>query len=228
MNRNRIAGVMRIHLRDKWGWILLPWIIIFSSFFINLIIAYTTQDEITTGGLSSIYIYMMIIGALGVHQSFPFAIGFSVRRKDYFLGTTATIGVLSAINGVLLWLLAAIESQSNGWRVGLHFFELPYLSEGSVIGQIWINFSMMICLFFLGFVIACLYRKFGRAGLNIFFISLLLLITIGGYLMTSYDLWKDLFDWFGDISAVELASGAFLITLINLLLSYLLLRRATV
>jgi len=227
---NRIAGVMRTQLQDRWGWIFLPWIIMFSSFAVNLILGLTMQEEqFYTGGLASIYIYMLVIGILCVAQTFPFAIGFGIRRKDYFWGTTAVITVLSAGSAVVLWLLGYVESQlTGGWGAHLHFFHLPYLSDGSMIRQIWVNFSLLTHLFFLGFIISCVYRRFGRAGLFTFFITILLSMTITLALISYYSWWGDLWDWFVRFNSVELATGMFGLSLVYALVSYLLLRRSTV
>lgn len=227
---NRISGVIRTHFTDRFGWFFLPWIIIMSSFFINLIVSGTIGEEIYTGGLVSIHIYMLVLGIVNVVQTFPFIIGFGVRRKDYFAGTIASIAIISIAYGIVLWALGYIENDiTGGWGTKLHFFHLPYISEGSAVGQIWFQASLMFHLFFLGFMISCIYRRFGRAGTYTFFISLFLLLTITAFLISFYEMWKDILDWFKyiSISATELASILFLISLIYLLFSHLLLRRAT-
>jgi hypothetical protein len=86
---NRIANVLRLHIRGWHYWLLVPLSIVLSSFVINLIISVILggKTAIYTGGLSSIYIYMLVLGSLTVKETFAFALGFSVRRRDYYLGT---------------------------------------------------------------------------------------------------------------------------------------------
>ncbi|RXZ78642.1 hypothetical protein EBB07_26075 [Paenibacillaceae bacterium] len=227
---NRIAGVIKIHLQDRWSWVLLPWLIITISFTCNLVIGAAMDEEnFYTGGLASIYVYMLVMGILCVNQSFPLAIGFGVRRKDFFLGTAVTIFTLGAIFGIVLWGLGFLENNvTNGWGVHLHFFHLPYVSDGSALMQIWVNFTVITSLFFIGFVIACLYRRFGKQGLYTLLISLLLVFTISGYLMNHYDRWGVVGNWLASSTAVGLGSGMFGAGLILAFLSYLLLRRSTV
>jgi hypothetical protein len=226
---NRTAGALKIQLTDRFGWIFLPWIIISISFIVSLIIGGTSGDKIYTGGLSSIHIYMLIFGVINVVQSFPFAIGFSVRRKDFLLGTTLAIALVSLGSAILLWALGFIESElTGGWGVKLHFFNLPYISDSSAIGQIWTQLSLMLHMFMLGFVVSCIFRRFGRVGLYVFSISLFILFSVLTSLLTFYEKWKAIVGSFDGVSATELASGMFLVTLVYWLLSYLMLRRATV
>ncbi|WP_256760760.1 hypothetical protein [Cohnella sp. WQ 127256] len=225
---NRVLGIVRTHLADRWSWIIFPWLILSISFVTNLIIVKLIGDSIYSGGLASIYIYMMVIGILSVAQTFPFIIGFSVRRRDYFLGTTTTITVISALSAIVICLLGYIERKTDYWGVKLHFFNIEYLTDGPVLERLWILFVLMIHLFFLGFTISCIHRRFGRNGLFFFFIVLAIAFTISVYLITSYHKWNAIFDWFGDISVIELSSGLFICTLIYVGVSYLLLRRATV
>ncbi len=225
---NRVAGIIRTHLTDKWSWLFLPWIILMSSFFCNLVIAGAAGDKIYTGGLASIFIYMLVLGILSVGQTFPFIIGFGARRKDYFLGTTATITIISIAASVILLLVGYIETQTDGWGVDLHFFHLPYVSDGNVITRTWVLFSFMINFFFMGFTISCIHRKFGRNGLYAFFILAAIIITLSVYLISSYGNWDAIFDWFAETSAAQFASGMFILTLVYIGLSYLMLRKATV
>ena len=130
---NRIASVMVMHSRDRLTWFFLPWIVVGSSFTVNVFIALLlgSKTAIYTGGLSSIYIYMLSVGAITVGGTFPFALGFSTRRRDYFLGTIAQAIAVSAAWAILLWLLSFIEDKLiRNWGVDLHFFHLPYLSNG--------------------------------------------------------------------------------------------------
>lgn len=225
---NRVAGIIRTHLTDKLSWTIIPWAVLASSFVCNLIIGGVSDDKIYTGGLASIFVYMLVLGITSIGQTFPFLIGLSVRRKDYFLGTTATVVIISVVSAIVLILIGFIEQQSNQWGVDLYFFKVPYLTDGPLLEQFWIFFNLMINLFFCGFIIASIHRRFGRNGLYFFFIILSLVITASVYLITWNKKWKVLLDWLADITVIELASGLLVLTLIYIGLSYLLLRKATI
>jgi len=225
---NRVYGIVKTHLADRWSWLLLPWIILGISFACNLLIASSVGDEIKTGGLASIYVYMLVIGIICVGQTFPFLIGFGARRKDFFFGTAATIGLVGALIAVLVLLLGWIERSTDYWGVELHFFNVDYLTEGSAILSFWVLFTLVLNLFFMGFAISSLYRKFGRNGLYLLFISLGVGFTVAGYLIQRNDGWGKVFDLLGGLSLAELANGAFALTLVYAGISYLCLRKATV
>jgi len=225
---NKIAGIVKTHLADRWSWSILPWLILGISFCANLIIGGVSGDEIKTGGLASIYVYMFVLGIVSVGQTFPFLIGFGARRKDFFLGTTATILAIGVLSVILLLVLGWIESSTDYWGIGLQYFNVEYLTDGPLAERFWILFILMIHLFFSGFAIACIYRRFGRNGLYYFFGALGLILTCTFYLIGMNDKWKAVFDWFADVSVFELANGLFVATLLYVAFSYLMLRRATV
>ncbi len=224
---NRVAGIVKTHLTDKFSWLILPWIILGSSFIINLIIGSLIGDEIKTGGLASIFVYMLVIGIVSVGQTFPFLISFGARRKDYFFGTTATAALVSIGSAILLLLIGFVERATDHWGMGLHFFDISYFADGSPLAQLWIFFSVMMNLFFCGFTVAAIYRKVGRNGLFGVFIVLTLALTCAFYLITYFDNWKPILDWFMGTSVLELVNWLLVSTLIYIALSYGLLRKAS-
>ena len=227
---NRVMAVMAIHSKDKVGLFLLPWGILALAFVVNTIISALLGGNvgIYTGGVASIYIYMLIVGSLIIKETFPFAVGFSVRRIDYFLGTMAVAVAISAAYAFLLSLLSLTESNlTNNWGVGLHFFHLPYWSNGSLIGQFWTYFVVMLFVFVLGFVSASLHRRFGFVALYAFF-GVVGVVTSAIVLVATYrQWWGAIFTWLGQWSAVQFAWWLVPVTLIGALGSYALLRRAS-
>jgi hypothetical protein len=227
---NPVMSVMRMHLKEKFLWFILPWIIVMSSFLINLGIAVIVpmEEGLYTGGLSSIFIYMFVAGIVGLAQTFPFALGFSVRRTDYYWGTAIVVLLASALNSLILVILSVLEKASEGWGTGLHFYHLPYLSDGSVVERFWIYLLLFLFMYFAGFGISSVYRRFGRSGMYAFFIVLSLLVTIAAFICTYYAWWDDIFTWFLQYSALDLANWTMVPAAACLLLSYWLLRRSTV
>ncbi|MFC5470582.1 hypothetical protein ACFPPD_17965 [Cohnella suwonensis] len=221
-------GIVKTYLTDKWSWVALPWVILFSSFSINLLLAGSIGDEMTTGGLASIFIYTFVLGIISLSQTFPFIIGFGARRKDYFAGTAATISIVGACSSVALAVLAWIERQSDGWGVHLHFFSLPYFSDGSTPMTALFFFGAMTNLFFAGFVISSIHRKFGRNGLFLFFALIGLALTATFYLLSYYEGWQMLGDWLDGGTLLQLTGTLLAITFVYGAASYALLRRATV
>ncbi|UVI30094.1 hypothetical protein [Paenibacillus spongiae] len=195
----------------------------------NYILGYFFDEELYTGGISSIFIFMLIIGMILQQQTFPFAIGLSVRRTDYYWGTVAVSGIVIGVTSLLLMLLSAVEGELlEGWGVGLHFFYLPHFSDGPILLRVWISFALMLHLFHLGFGIASVHRRYGKLGMLVLSLSVFLASSIAGFLLTYYRWWDDLFEMLIGLSAAELASWSFPITVLYAIASYALLRRSTV
>jgi hypothetical protein len=228
---NRIPGIIKMHYKNKISWLLLPWMIMGGSFIVNLFISILLGGDTTiyTGGIASLYISLFIVGLVSLKETFALALGFSMRRTDYFLGTITTILATSVVAAVLLFLLSFVESGlTGGWWVNLYFFHLPYLNDGSPIQQLWIYFSLVVHMYLCGFVIASIHQRFGRPGSYTFFIVLLLLLSAIAAACSYFGRWGDLLGWFVQHSMVEVASWMVLIAVGYALALYLLLRRATV
>lgn len=220
-----------MHFRNKNFWFFVPWMVLFSNFVINLCLSILIggKTAIYTGGLASIYIYMLVVGSITLKDTFPFALGFSVRRTDYFLGTVVMAVTVSAGTAILLLLLAITESElTGGWGVQLYFFHLPYLNDGPLIGQLWTYFVVMVHTYFLGFASASVYQRFGRNGMYAFFTATLLLFSVCAYVCTYFNWWGAIFSWLSHHSAAGLASWMALLIVGYVLVSYVLLRKATV
>ncbi len=226
-----IASVVSMHAKDKQAWFYTPLMVLGGSFGINVLIAYLLGGNTTiyTGGLLSIYIYMLVGGAIVVAGTFPFAVGLSVRRKDFFWGTVAVVVAISAVWALLLSLLSFVESHLiPSWGVSLHFFHLPYLSAGSPIGQFWAYFVAMLLMFFLGFAPAILYQRFGRSGMYVVSAITLGFFSLFSLLSTYLNWWSAIFSWLSQQSATALSWWLALVVGLCAFASYALLRKATV
>ncbi len=227
---NPLSAVMKMHMKHKLTWIGMPWTILLSSFLINLLIAFLIdeKDGFYTGGLASIFIYMFIAGFATLGQTFSFSLGLSVRRKDYFYGTLAVIVITSVISAILLSLFSYMESGvTGGWGYNIHFFSLLNVYESNIIWQFGIFFVLLAHTFLLGFVISSLYKRFGWAGMYIFFITLALLLTVLSFACTHFHWWLPIFQWVAH-NPNPFVLGILILSLAYAVLSYLLLRKATV
>ena len=231
---NRFYGVLKLHIASpdsKARWVGFPWGILFTSFLVNIIISVMLggNKAIYTGGLSSIFIYMLIGCIVGVNSTFPFALGLCIRRKDYFLGTALVLFLLSLGDAIFLCLFSFIESDlTDNWWSQLHFLNLPFISEGGWFAQFTIYFLMMLHFCFLGFAIASLNRRFGSAGVYGFSGLILLPGSIVGILANYYNWWEAIFNWLGQQGALGITLWLIPLTVLYAFLSYGLLRKATI
>ncbi|PWV98382.1 hypothetical protein DFQ01_11816 [Paenibacillus cellulosilyticus] len=225
---NRTSTVVRMHLRKKLNWLLVPVAVLLSSFIINVLIGAFTDDPIYTGGLSSIFVYMMVMGIITFAQTFPFALGMGIRRLDYYRGTFATGLLTVLVFAVFLFLMSMTEGKwTNYWGVRLHFFELPYWSDGPIINRLWIPFVLLLNMFAAGILIGTYYRRFNKTGLLIGALAIVLLGTIASFVIGLNDYWTNIFNWLQDQTMTGLALWTLPITLLFSAVSYLLLRRCT-
>jgi hypothetical protein len=257
---NRIASVITMHARDRMPWFLAPSIFLGVSFVIALFIAllWGGTTPVYIGALAGFYIVMLVQGIGTVRGTFPFAVGFGTRRRDYFLGTLAMAVAASCAWAILLGLLSLIEANAiKNWGVDLHFFYLPYFSDGSSLRQFcwagtlaipscsaqsdpnyfnngsplqqfWVSFVFLLFLYLLGLLLGSIYQRFGRTGEYLFFGVAFLLLSVFVLVSTSWHWWGTIFGWFAGQSAAAL--GLWLVPLMACfaLASYALLHKATV
>ncbi len=259
---NRIANVIAMQARDRVTWFVIPWGVLGVGFAIVWLIAllivvlFGDATPFYTGALATFYFVMLLVGIGAVIQAFPFAVGFSTRRRDYLLGTLAMGVAASAAWAILLGLLSFIEANViKNWGVGLHFFHLPFFSDGSPLrqfcwsyyhdmscaqsdpnylhgglplGQFWVSFVLLLFMYLLGLLLGSIYHRFGRIGEYILGGAAFLLLS-AFLLMSSYWSWRDaIFGWLASQTAATLGVWLLLPIAFFALASYALLRKATV
>lgn len=228
---NRTASVFRLHLKDKSTWLYVPWTILLTSFLVNLLIFYlidTEGDVSITGGLTSIFIYMMVFGILVIPQTFLYSLGMGIRRTDFFWGTTAFIGSISLANSIVLVVLSALERSSIGWGDVVTFYSIPVVKDYVMPLQIWFFCAVLLHMFFLGFLISAVHRRFGAMTLTLILGVLFVAITSLSVLATYYGWWGKILNVLSRFAIIDFVNMASVLTLVYMGLSYLLLRRSTV
>ena len=97
-----IVKVAKLHLVDRFSYTWLVWGVLAIAFVVNLaIFAVLPVDQTAegnfTGGLASIYIFMIVIGVQAAAKLLPFALTLGVSRRTYYLGTVALVVGLCAV-----------------------------------------------------------------------------------------------------------------------------------
>ena len=143
---NTLVNVARYHLVDRLTYVALPWGIMAFSFLVNLVIATVlpSPQGDYTGGLVTIYAFLLICGALSMTRSLPFGLMLGASRRTYYLGTALLITALGAVYGLGLTVLQAVERATGGWGTGLHFFRVPWIMDGPWY-QTWLPRSCCWC-----------------------------------------------------------------------------------
>ncbi|WP_181780458.1 hypothetical protein [Pseudonocardia pini] len=230
--RRRYLASARIHLVNLPLSLGMPWLILGSSFVVNLIIysmlPENPNDPRTTGGIMSIYIFALIAHVVSMTQSFPFALGLSVTRRDFFAGLSLIIVVESAVQGLVLTGLRAIELASAGWGIDMTFFGVPFLVQDNWFLQ-WVLYSVpFLALSYLAVLFGTIYKRFGQPGMWVSIIGLVLVGGAAAILLTWSESWGVVARFFTETAPLTLIAGyPVILAVLFAGLAWLLLRRAT-
>lgn len=224
---NRVRGVLGIHRRYHGMWFAVPWLVLASSFVVNIVLAAVTGAEFHTLAMMSVHLTALAAGVLIMMQTFPFALGLGVRRADYFVGTVAAAALVSAGSAVLLTLLTELERNMHGlWGGRMHFFRLPFDTVLTPVKLASFHFMLMTVMFLTGFLIFSVFARYGRPGMVAMFVGGPAVLSVLAFAITHNGWWPPLIAWLLDFSALPLRLlpiAVFLALVMNRLL-----RRCTV
>jgi hypothetical protein len=208
---NRVLTAGRLHLIHPLVGFGVPWLVVGISFAINWLIwdfadlRHQANDGGFTGGVSSLYITVGIVFVQAVTQLLPFAMGVSLSRRSFYLGT-ALIGVVQALGyGIALAVLTAIEGATDGWGVGLRFWAPAGLDVDNFALQVLVSGAPMLAFIACGAGIGVVHKRWGNAGT--WGLILGAIVVLGGLavLITALGTWVQVGQWFADRSVVTLA-----------------------
>jgi len=114
-----------------------------------------------SGAATFIFVWQLILAVQAMSATFPYALGFGVTRRDYYLGTVVTWVILAVGWALLFGTLAWIEEATVGWGLGGRMFSAVYfgtdgplmryvyagllfllfLALGTISGAIWVRFK---------------------------------------------------------------------------------------
>ncbi|GEL20449.1 hypothetical protein [Pseudonocardia asaccharolytica] len=109
---NRVLRVARIQLVNAPSVLGVPVLVLALAFLANLAIFGAigeTPPNTYIGALISIYIAMMVTHLQTMTQTFPFALGLSVTRRDFFAAAGLVVLGQSLAYGVGLYLMLLAE-----------------------------------------------------------------------------------------------------------------------
>lgn len=235
----RILNVVRLNLANPWTTIILPWMILGIIFVANITIwwlilrsvgpensADVSEGFQYSGASMWIFCYMMVVAIQAVNLTFPFALGYGVTRRDFWLGSLVTFTLLSAMYSIGMTILSVIEEATNGWGMGGRMFTAVYFGDGWP-QRLFIFFVAFLFFFFFGAAIATVYVRWKASGVTLFFIVLGALLIAAGALLTFTNNWQLIGDFFGGAGLVGSFAWSLVITGISAVVGFLILSRAT-
>lgn len=236
----RIRNVARLHFTNKWQTIGVPWTIMGAIFIVNLSIWWLVSSLVSSadatgasdglaynGSVFYIFVYMLIVAIQAISRTFPFALGFSVTRRDFYLGTSLAFLLLSLVYGAGLTLLSYIEDWSNGWGVNGRMFTASYVGIGPAWQRFFVFAVMFLIFFSIGMASATVYVRWKGNGLLIVGATMLVLLVAAIALTTWTQSWGRVGAWFVDAGTVGVVASLMIPTVIAAVIGYFILRRAT-
>ncbi len=235
----RILNVARLDVANPWTAVILPWIILIGILLLNIGIwalvstaagpvAYDSSQFQWTGSVFFVYIYMLIAAMQIIGVTFPFALGYGVTRRNFFLGSSVSFIGLSLMYAIGMTILAAIERATQGWGLGGHMFTAIYFGMTDPwYAQLWVFFCGLLLAFFGGSVFAVVWVRWKTFGI-IATLLILAVILLGIGAIAVYTGSEDaIATAVTDLGPVGIASWSLVLSAVSGVIGYLLLRRAT-
>lgn len=238
--RTRILSVIRLHFVNPEAILGLPLLILGFIFAANVAIwaiILTSASEVDrsdisqglgwSGAISFVFVYMMVVAVQAINATFPFALGYSVTRREYYIGTSIVFVILALIYSVGLSILSAIEEATNGWGLGGRMFTSYYFGDGGALDHWFIYFALLLFFLFTGSAVAAVWVRWKAFGITTFFIAIGALIIGLLALLGLTDSWVALGDWFVAQGWVGSYAWSLVITAFAVITGYFILRKAT-
>lgn len=210
---NRILGAARLQLVNPLVSMGTGWAIVALAFAVDLAIwgvgaLDASASDSNTGGLAALYITVLVTYIQAVTMVFPLAMGLSLSRRVFYLGTALVAVVQSVVFGVALAGLTAVENATNGWGVGLDFWAPGALDVRNPALQV-VVFAVppMMAFAFVGIGLGVLYKRWGTA--DIYALTAALIVGAGALvlLLTWRRARDELGAWLADRSVESFAIG---------------------
>ncbi|MGY2126819.1 hypothetical protein [Blastococcus sp. SYSU DS0617] len=208
---NRVLQAARLHLIHPAMMLGMPWLIVGISFALNLatwyVIASGDDESGVTGGVAALYVTVLIVFVQAVTQLLPFAMGVSLSRRAFYLGTALVACATALLSGVALSLLVSAENATGGWGRDIDFWAPGIFEVGNPVLQVFASAAPMLAFAFVGVGMGVVHQRWGQTGTWGLIIGTMLVFGGLALLITWLEAWRDVGEWFSDQSVVTLTVG---------------------
>ena len=228
---NTLVNVGRYHLVDRFTWLALPWGIMAFSFLVNIGVALSVPASprgIYTGGLVSLYIFMLICGSLSMTRSLPFGLMMGISRRTYYAGTALLVLTLGVVYGLGLTLLQLIERATNGWGLNLHYFRIPWILNGPWYETWLTSFVLLVAFVLYGMWYGLVFRRWSLPGLVAFIAAQILVALLAVIAVSATDSWSGVGHFFTTVTALAVTGALAVVALAMGFGGLTTLRRVTI
>jgi hypothetical protein len=208
---NRVLQAARLHLIHPLVILGIPWVIVAISFAISLAIWSLTpageQDGGFTGGVLALYVTVLVVYVQAVTQLLPFAMGVSLSRRTFYLGTALVAVVQSLFYGIAIAALVAIENATDGWGAGMNFWAPGLFEVDNPVLQVLASGAPMLALAFVGVGTGIVQKRWGQAGTWGLIIATMVVFGVAAIVVSWLDAWSSVGSWFAGQSVATLTIG---------------------
>lgn len=235
--RTRVWNVLRLQFANRLNMLAVPWLILIFVFLVNYaiwaIIATASNGTASlegteySGSTFWLFAYLMIAAIQAITLTFPFALGMSVTRRDYYLGTALAFALQSVAFTAAYVILSYIEDWTNGWGLGGHMFTAIYFGQGPIWQRIFTVLSTFLISFAVGLFSATVFVRWKANGLMVAGASFTTLLIAAGALITLTHNWMSVWAWFGSMTSTGVVAWLLAPAAALVVAGFYILRRAT-
>lgn len=188
----------------------------------------TAADSNFTGSLAALLGVSLAFYLGAMTQTFPFALGLGVTRRDYFAATLLVSAAQILGFGMILWGLAAIEQATGGWGVNMVMFSVPSLITDNPLVQLGTFFAGFALVAGVGLLLGAIQQRWRVTGLYTVGFGVFVVAGLAAILVTWQRWWPAIGHWFADVPrSVPMVWLPAVITLVCLAGAWAVIRRAT-
>ena len=238
---NRVLAVLRLHFVNIPTIFLWPLAILVTIWLVNLAIWWLVDINVSaptdlaeardgfgwTGAATFIFVYMMVVAIQAMSLTFPFALGYGVTRRDFYLGSVVAFVLMSLVWTVVLTAFAVLEENSGGWGLGGRMFTGYLFGAGEWYQRSFVYLVGMLFFFFVGSAIATVWLRWKASGVTVFFIILTVLLVALAALVTVTRTWPAVGDWFATTGYYGVVAWSLIPAVIAAVAGYFILQRST-
>lgn len=201
-----LVNVARLHLVDRLTYTWLPWGILAFAFLVNYVILAIMPAGPGvgyTGGIVSIYIFILVLGVVSMTRSLPFGFTLGLSRRAYYLGTVGLAVATSALWSGVLTALWAVEGWTDGWGIKMHFFRVNWILDGPWYQVLLTSFVLLLLMFATGMWFGLAHRRFGVPGVVVLSALLVLVVLVVVVLISTTDSWTEFGQFLTDLNILR-------------------------
>ncbi|MBG6239634.1 hypothetical protein IWX78_002621 [Mycetocola sp. CAN_C7] len=237
---NRIWNAARLNFVNKWTVCWIPLMILFFIWLVNLAIWWIISASVTgsdrqdaldgtqwSGASLYIFVYTLVIAVQAMNATFAYALGLSLSRREFYLGTSIALGLLSLCYGAALTGLSYLEQWTNGWGVGGHMFTSFYFGTGPVWERLFVFTAALLFFSFIGVLSGTVFMRWRTNGL-LLTTALSIVLVVGALaLVTLTQSWPRVGEWFVTSGPAGVVAWTLIPTVLAAVAGYGILSRAT-